>query len=365
MNSSRPAGPVEKAGRRIDRWLIRRMAGWIRRRQNRAIASTGALRRFPMNRLLPSPVRGVLALTLLAANTLLWCALLLPISTVKFMLPFHRVRRRVDPILNELASRWVDCNGAILWRRRASRLDVLGNANLRPDDWYMVTSNHQSWVDIFVLQRVLNGRIPLLKFFLKQELAYVPVIGLAWWALDFPFMRRHGKAALRKHPELRLKDRDATRRACAKFALTPTSVMTFPEGTRFTTAKHASQSGAYRHLLKPKAGSLAMSLNAMGDQFRSLLDVTIVYPDGVPTFWQFLCGGDERVVVRVSQLPIAAELHRGDYTADPAYRRAFHRWLDTLWHAKDDQIDALLQSAPGALALREPRCDAASGTAVQ
>jgi 1-acyl-sn-glycerol-3-phosphate acyltransferase len=41
-----------------------------------------------------------------------------------------------------------------------------------------------------VLQRIFHGRIPFLKFFLKQELIWVPVIGLAWWALDFPFMKR-------------------------------------------------------------------------------------------------------------------------------------------------------------------------------
>jgi 1-acyl-sn-glycerol-3-phosphate acyltransferase len=299
-----------------------------------------------MTRLLPAPLHAALAFVLLVINTLFWCGLLLPVSVAKFVLPLEGVRKRVDPVLNFLAGCWIACNGAILWRPREGALDVQGTANLRPNDWYMVASNHRSWVDIFVLQRALNGRVPLLKFFLKQQLAYVPVIGLAWWALDFPFMRRHGKAALRKHPELREQDRESTRRACEKFALTPTSVMTFPEGTRFTDAKHAAMPGPYRHLLKPKAGSLAMSLNAMGAQFRSLLDVTIVYPDGVPGFWQFLGGGAERVIVRVRQLPITEELRVGDYTADTAYRRRFHRWLDAVWQDKDAQIDQLLKAHP-------------------
>jgi 1-acyl-sn-glycerol-3-phosphate acyltransferase len=307
-----------------------------------------------MTDLIPAPVRGVLALTLLIVNTLFWCALLLLIATVKLVLPLAGVRRRIDPVLNAIATTWIACNGAILWRERLTAFDVQGVGDLRPGDWYMVTSNHQSWVDILVLQRVLSRRIPMLKFFLKQELAYVPVIGLAWWALDFPFMRRHGKAALRKHPELRLQDRESTRRACEKFALVPTSVMTFPEGTRFTTAKHQSQASPFHHLLKPKAGSLAMALNAMGDQFRSLLDVTIAYPDGVPTFWQFLCGRCRRVVVRVRQLEIAPELRVGDYTADATFRRQFHQWLDSVWQDKDAQLDVLLSKTPDHAAAPAP-----------
>lgn len=294
--------------------------------------------------LVPAPVRGVAAMLLLAVNTLWWALLLMAIAAVKFALPFRPVRRRVDPVLNALATAWIACNGAILWPRRRTTWDVRGDAGLQRGEWYMVTSNHQTWVDIFVLQRTLSGRIPLLKFFLKQQLIWVPVIGPAWWALDFPFMGRYGKAALRRNPGLRLKDREATRRACAKFELVPTSVMTFPEGTRMTPGKHAAQPQPYRHLLRPKAGSLAMSLQAMGGRFRSLLDVTLVYPDGVPTFWDLLCGRCRRVVVRLRQIEITPEL-RGDYTEDPAFRRRFHRWLDAIWQDKDRQIEALLGAA--------------------
>jgi 1-acyl-sn-glycerol-3-phosphate acyltransferase len=308
-----------------------------------------------MTPLLPAPARGALCMALLIANTLFWCLLLLVIAIAKLMLPFASVRRRIDPVLNSLATSWISCNGAILWRPRATACEVEGIAGLRPGDWYMVIGNHQSWVDILVLQRALNQRIPMLKFFLKQQLIYVPVIGLAWWALDFPFMRRHGKTALRRHPELRSRDREATRRACEKFALVPTSVMTFPEGTRFTAAKHAAQASPYRHLLKPKAGSLAMALNAMGDQFRSLLDVTIAYPQGTPTFWQFLCGRCPRVVVRIRPMAIAPDLRLGDYTADAAYRRHFHQWLESLWQEKDALIDQLLPaSAPQRAQTRMP-----------
>ncbi|MGE3348473.1 MAG: acyltransferase [Ramlibacter sp.] len=296
---------------------------------------------------LPPLARGVIAFILLVVNTLFWCALLFAVSLVKLVLPFGAVRKRIDPVLNAIATAWIACNGG--WMRLTQRTtwDVQGVADLPYAGWYLVNCNHQSWVDIFVLQRVMNRRIPMLKFFLKQELIYVPVIGLAWWALDFPFMKRHGKAELRKNPDLRRQDRETTRRACQKFSLVPTSVMNFAEGTRFTAAKHQAQGSPYQHLLKPKAGALALALDAMGGQFQSLIDVTIVYPGGAPTFWEFLCGRAPQVVLRARQLPIPAELLGGDYEGDSEFRGLFHRWLADLWAQKDAQISALL-AAPAA-----------------
>jgi 1-acyl-sn-glycerol-3-phosphate acyltransferase len=223
--------------------------------------------------------------------------------------------------------------------------DVEGIAGLDPQGWYLVNSNHQTWVDIFVLQHLLNRRIPLLKFFIKSQLKWVPIMGLAWWALDFPFMRRHSEEFLKKHPEMRGKDQAATRRACEKFALIPTSVMNFLEGTRFTPAKHARQNSPYRHLLKPKAGGIALALNAMGDKFRAILDVTIVYPDGAPKFWDFLCGRLRRVIVRVQSLPVPGHLMNSDYGGDAATREAFAQWVQQLWRDKDAQIERLLAQA--------------------
>ena len=291
---------------------------------------------------LPGVVRGALAFVLVALNTVLWCIPLFALALVKLALPFDAVRRRIDPMLNAIATLWIDGNGAWIALTQRAQWDVQGAEDLRYADWYLVNCNHQTWVDIFVLQHVFNRRIPMLKFFLKQQLIYVPVMGLAWWALDFPFMRRHSKAALRRDPGLREQDAETTRRACAKFALVPTSVMNFAEGTRFTAEKHRAQGSPYRHLLKPKAGALALSLNAMGTQFHSLIDATIAYPGGAPTFWQFLCGHSPHVVVRLRRLPIPEEFCRADYGADSAFRRRFHHWLSDIWAEKDAQLAQLL-----------------------
>jgi 1-acyl-sn-glycerol-3-phosphate acyltransferase len=161
---------------------------------------------------------------------------------------------------------------------------VQGLDGLHLQGWYLLACNHLSAVDILVLQHVFHGRIPFLKFFLKRELIWVPLIGMAWWALDFPFMRR-GKTR-----EAQRQDLETARAACEKFRHQPTSVMNFVEGTRVSAEKIASERSPYKHLLKPKVGGLSVALATMGEQFEALLDVTLVYPDGVPSFWDLLCG---------------------------------------------------------------------------
>ncbi len=301
----------------------------------------------PMLNVLPPPLIGILASLFLLLNTLLWTPCLLFFALAKLLLPFKAVRLRLDPLLVRIAEAWIAGNG--VWMRLTQRTvwDVAGIDGLDARGWYLVNCNHQSWVDVMVLHRVLSRRIPFLKFFIKQQLIWVPVMGLAWWALDLPFMRRHSEETLKKHPELRRKDQEATRIACEKFALLPTSVVSFCEGTRFTHAKQQRQQSPYRHLLRPKTGGMALALNVLGDKFHAILDVTVVYPDGVPNFWQFLCGRMRRVRVRVQSLPVPHALANGDYASDPALRQAFQLWLQEIWRAKDRQIDALLDTTSG------------------
>jgi 1-acyl-sn-glycerol-3-phosphate acyltransferase len=290
---------------------------------------------------LPAPLRGAVSMTLLVLSTTLFTLCLMPLALLKLLLPLPAVRRPIDRLMNALASIWVGINNAWIAAVSPAPWDVQGLDSLHARGWYLVSSNHQSWVDILVLQRIFHGRIPFLKFFLKQELIWVPVIGLAWWALDFPFMKR-GKGHGARHSDLK-----TTREACEKFKLIPTTVINFVEGTRFTPAKHDAQQSPYRHLLKPKIGGLGIALAAMGEQFEALLDVTIVYPKGAPTFWQLLCGRNDAVTVRVQSRPIPDTVLGGDPVADLAYRQRIGAWVDQQWRDKDLQIGQLLQPAGG------------------
>jgi 1-acyl-sn-glycerol-3-phosphate acyltransferase len=286
---------------------------------------------------LPAPLRGILTATLLGLNTVIISLCLVPPALLKLLVRAQAVRRVCDRLMNGLASLWVGNNNAWIAAVSPAAWDVQGVDGLHERGWYLVSSNHQSWVDILVLQRIFHGRIPFLKFFLKQELIWVPVIGLAWWALDFPFMKR-GKGSGARQNDLK-----TTREACEKFKLIPTTVINFVEGTRCTPAKRSAQQSPYRHLLKPKIGGLGIALAAMGEQFEALLDVTIVYPHGTPTFWHLLCGEIDAVTVRVQRREIPAAVLGGDPLGDKAYRQRIGDWVDGQWRDKDVLIDTLLQ----------------------
>ena len=289
-----------------------------------------------------SALRVFLIALLLAANTVLHVVPLLVVAVVKALLPIERLRAASSRWLTGIAESWIGVNGWMLDRFSRTRVHVEEDAVLEPDGHYLVLANHQSWVDIVVLQRVFNRRIPLMRFFLKRQLIWVPLLGVAWWALDFPFMARHTREQIQRRPELAGRDIEATRRACEKFRAIPVAIMNFVEGTRFTPAKHERQESPYRHLLKPRAGGVAFVLDAMGDGLHAILDVTIAYPGGRPSLVDLIANRVPEVRVQVRQRAIPVELAGGDYQSDADFRARFQQWINGVWLEKDADMERLL-----------------------
>lgn len=285
-------------------------------------------------------IRAVLALVAMFCNTLVLVPALYLLALLK-LIPIKPLSVLLSRGLVVIAETWIGINNAIITLFSSIRWQVEGLEGLSKNQWYFVVSNHQSWSDILVLQRIFNRRIPFLKFFLKQELIKVPLLGLAWWALDFPFMKRYSKAELEKNPALKGKDLETTRAACEKFQYFPTSVMNFLEGTRFTQAKHDQQQSPFRYLLKPKSGGAAFTLGAMSGKLETLLDVTIVYPQAAPkTMFAFLGGTISNIKVIIRQQVIPAWASQGDYENDAAFRERFQQWINELWIEKDALLAA-------------------------
>ena len=281
---------------------------------------------------------GVLVFTLLTLNTIVWFTPLMLLAIVKLVLPIAPLRRWLTRVLMAIGEAWIAVNAYLLRPAGSAKWHLDGDTALRRDGWYLLLSNHQTWVDIVVLQTLFNRRIPFLKFFIKQELVWFPLLGIAWWALDMPFMKRHSPSYLARHPERRGRDLEATRRACRKFRDTPTSVINFVEGTRFSAEKRDARQSPYRHLLAPRAGGIAVVLGSMGELFDSVLDVTIRYPQGVPSFWSMVCGEPVSVDVHVRERPLDPQLIGGDYGQDRDYRRRVHAWLAGIWQEKDARL---------------------------
>ena len=286
-------------------------------------------------------IRGVLSLVLYTLNTVACCIPIFIVALIKLLLPIKPVQTGCRKTLTAIANGWIAVNNLNQKLFNGIRWDVSGLDNLNPNGWYMVVANHQSWVDILVLQTVFYRKIPFLKFFLKKELFWFPFLGQAWWALDFPFMKRYSRQFLKKNPHLIGKDLEITKRACDKFRNIPVSVMNFVEGTRFTREKHSRQRSPYTHLLRTKAGGMAFVLAVMGDKLQHIVDVTIAYPQGAATFWDFVCGRVKEIKVRVKTLPIDSEM-MGDYLQDPQFKRGFQNWLNSLWQEKDRDLARML-----------------------
>lgn len=283
-------------------------------------------------------------------STVFWVIPLTVLAVLKLIVPlagFREIMTRWIMVIGEI---WVSINALVYRLVNDTQWDVRGIDGLERDRWYLVIANHQTWIDIVALQTVLNRRIPLLKFFLKQELIWFPFLGIAWWGMDMPFMKRYSKSFLAKNPHKRGKDLEATRKACEKFRYTPTSVINFIEGTRFTEEKRRKRASPFQNLLPPRAGGLALALETMGSMFNEILDITIVYPGGPPKFWAMCYGDFERVVIDIRKRPVEPWILEGDYVNDRNFRSRFHKWLTDIWHDKDQRIGAIREAYEGRIA---------------
>ena len=285
---------------------------------------------------------GLAVILLVLLNTLVLIGPMLVFAVLRLLLPGKRLRLGCARAVMWIAETWAEIDKLIFATLTPTVWDIRGGDALRSDTSYLVISNHQSWVDIPALVQAFNRKTPYFKFFLKQQLIWVPFLGLAFWALDYPFMKRYSKAYLARNPHMKGQDLEITRRACEKFRDLPVTVVNYLEGTRFTPAKQAAQGSPYRHLLKPKTGGVAFVLATLGEQLDAILDVTLVYPEGrAPGFWALASGQLPRVIVDIRTRELDPALCQGDYENDPLFRQFVQQWVSGLWAEKDARIDEL------------------------
>lgn len=293
---------------------------------------------------LPPRILGSIVFLLMVINLFFWAV---PVYALIFLklVTFGSWRTEVSKWVAVSSQTWAHCN-VLIWDALLDiKWDLRGVEDLDRNGQYMAISNHQNWNDILAQIKAFDGRAPFFKFFMKQVLIWVPVLGLAWWGLDFPFMKRHKPEELAKNPDLRLQDIETTRRACEKYRDMPVLILNFLEGTRFTQEKHDRQESPFQHLLRPKAGGLAFAINVMGEKIHTLLDITIVYPDGACQFWDFISGKLKRVILEVRELEIPPEFFAGDYSEDAEHRARVKAWVEKIWHEKDQRIGELMAEA--------------------
>ncbi|PCC98850.1 acyltransferase [Halopseudomonas pelagia] len=291
---------------------------------------------------MPPWLTGTLTCLMILLFTLIGIGPMLIFALIKVLIPLPVWRRASSKAVMWVAESWAESVKWAFNRMTPTIWDIRCDVPLNPQHSYLVVSNHQSWVDIPALLQAFNRKTPYFKFFLKKELIWIPFLGLAFWALDYPFMKRYSKAHLARFPEDQGKDLEITRQACEKFQDLPVTVVNFIEGTRYTDTKHRQQRSPFANLLKPKSGGIAFVMAALGEQMKSLLDVSILYPEGKPPgFWALLCGRVERVIVDIRGMELSSNIFEGDYSNDPHFRAHVQDWVNQLWLDKDRRLTAL------------------------
>jgi 1-acyl-sn-glycerol-3-phosphate acyltransferase len=252
--------------------------------------------------------------------------------------------RKVDETNIQITNSWLGVNNWLIdhvlphvqWD-----ISVDEDLDLSMQGRYLMTCNHQSWVDTTVNQYFGLTRMPLTRFFTKWELIFIPFVGQAFKILGFPMMKRHSKEEIAKNPELKTRDLEEARKSCKQLLSQPFTLLNYLEGTRFTPKKHQQQNSPYQNLLKPKAGGFALALNILGDQIDALVDMTIVYPDGAPGYGEFWLGDVGRIAVNLRKIDIPDWVLGGNYEDDEEYRARFQAWVDQLWTEKDQLISQM------------------------
>ena len=286
-------------------------------------------------------LRGLLAITLLITQTVFWCIPLYLIGLVRLAPSADGAANLpIDTYMERCVDGCVLCNRVVFRLLKITTIDVSSSRveNLRPNGWFLILSNHQSWADILVLQNIFLGLIPPLKFFTKRELIWIPLVGFAMWLLGFPYVRRYSREQLSQDPSLRERDKKAILQSCKGFKVRPTSILNFLEGTRYTKSKHEAQKSPYRPLLLPKSGGLRYGGEALGERIDHVLDVTIYYYGGPPTFWEFLCGKCSRVKVFVEGHGVPQPLRRLNQGGG---QEELNYWVHDIWRRKDQRISDL------------------------
>jgi 1-acyl-sn-glycerol-3-phosphate acyltransferase len=290
---------------------------------------------------LPKPLIGIFSILCYALNLLFFSILIYIAAFIKIGRPGEKRRRYFENTSHFFAKMWAYVNDGLMKLTQKTTWEIDNTDILSSEQWYLLISNHQSWADIIILEKIFVRKIPMLKFFLKKELRWLPIVGTSCWVLNFPFMKRYNKAFLEKHPELKGKDLETTQKACEIFKATPTTLMNFVEGTRFTEKKRQIQDSPFRYLLKPKAGGVAFTLSAMNGMLKELINVTIIYHGEKRSAWDFFCGRIEKISIKFDVTPIGPEL-LGAYQDDPLFRAYFQNWLNEIWLQKDKLIHEVL-----------------------
>ena len=265
---------------------------------------------------------------------------LLTIINLPRIIPSKRFKIFLGGISNSIGSKIVELITGSLQALHGLQWEFDLPEHLDTQTWYLAMSNHQSWADIFILLAAGHKRMPLLKFFMKKELKWIPIIYLVHKTIDMPFLNRHSKKQIQKNPALKKLDYENAEKAAKRFSRNPSTAFSFAEGTRFTDEKHLAQDSPYQNFLTPKIGALAIALKGM-PQVNELVDFTVVYSSNKRSTWNFLCGEMNHARVKAIAYKIPRSLKDKTFEQEEEYRAEFKNFVEDIWQKKQEKLAKL------------------------
>ena len=253
-----------------------------------------------------------------AVNLLIGFTLLLPVSVISWLIPLPVVSRGCIVIVDHIYRFAVKVDS--FWMLKVVGIELIVKGKANTDRAPVVICNHRSWFDIALVQEVITGNGPIIKFLVKREIAWVPIIGWICLALNFPMLRRSKKDGARK------RDFSIIQKATKTHGDEDGALLVFPEGTRFSNLKKTNQESPYNHLLKPKTGGLKVIQQHAGAD-TTLVDVTINYHQNDVQIWNCLHGEPGKITITLEHYTLT-EIDD------------LETWLNDRWLAKDKILSA-------------------------
>ena len=287
-----------------------------------------------------SSVIGLITFLLILIELIIGFGTLAIINIPRGIIPLKIFKIYLAKVSNIIGDLTVYGLKLIMLLMHGNNISIINDEKFSKNEWYMAMSNHQSWGDIFILLVTANYKLPLLKFFMKRELWWIPFVFLANKTLNMPFVNRHTKKEIEQNPSLRNQDYENTLKSCIRFLRTPSTIFSYAEGTRFTNEKHIQQGQKYNNLLIPKIGGMATALSAMPN-INTLVDYTLVYKSKKRDVWSFAKGDMKHAKVLVTKYKIPEYLKNRNYANDQDYRNEFKDWIESIWEEKDKKIEEL------------------------
>ena len=286
-------------------------------------------------------IKGILPLAYITLNLAIWILPLLILAVLKLIVPLRPVKQAVYKLMIGIYFIAVKIDLVLFRWILNIRFEVDPLDDLQADKNYLIVSNHRSWADILIYQSILIDHSPIIKFIVKKELLYLPLVGLICWAYEYPLVNRNSvKDGSTRNNNLKT-DQKILKDKLLDIGQNPAAIINFAEGSRYTLERRDRHNSPHTNLLKPRAGGLFFILKTFGHQFDYLLDFTILYDRTEPIFFKFLDGKCRKVKVRVNKFPMSDLLQSLSDSSNTLSFEKVDEWLKTLWSGKDKIIDRM------------------------